>query len=113
MHVNLKYVPNEECNNSYTGSVTDNMMCAAKDFKDSCSGDSGGPLYDKGENTVVGIVSWGNGCAKEGYPGVYARVSSAVRKYKNKHFPSSFLTSKSTRSNHFKLPTWLNTFWLF
>ena len=41
----------------------------------SCDGDSGGPLLEDG--TVVGLVSWGDGCARHGRPGVYARVSSA------------------------------------
>lgn len=36
-------------------------------------GDSGGPLACDDE--VVGIVSWGQGCAQEGYYGVYADVA--------------------------------------
>eukprot|EP00980_Cylindrotheca_fusiformis_P021692 scaffold8534_cov122-Cylindrotheca_fusiformis.AAC.2 len=49
------------------------MICALDDGKDSCGGDSGGPLLYDG--VQVGIVSWGVGCAR--YPGVYARVSAA------------------------------------
>jgi len=37
-------------------------------------GDSGGPLFVDG--TVVGLVSWAYGCAVQGYPTVYTRVSA-------------------------------------
>ena len=41
----------------------------------SCDGDSGAPLLEN--DVIVGLVSWGDGCARKGRPGVYARVSCA------------------------------------
>ncbi|XP_046404252.1 trypsin alpha-like [Ischnura elegans] len=72
-HVFLQIIDQDECNQAY-GYITDTMMCAKAPGKDSCQGDSGGPLVQDGK--LVGIVSFGQGCADPRYPGVYARVTA-------------------------------------
>ncbi|XP_053621226.1 trypsin CFT-1 [Plodia interpunctella] len=56
--------------------ITDNMLCSGwldVGGRDQCQGDSGGPLFHN--RIVVGVCSWGLGCADSFYPGVNARVS--------------------------------------
>ncbi|CAH2050325.1 unnamed protein product, partial [Iphiclides podalirius] len=73
---------NSDCRLKYgsaaPGGIVDHMICAGKASMDSCSGDSGGPLMvnEGGRWTQVGVVSWGIGCGKGQYPGVYTRVTA-------------------------------------
>ena len=86
--VELDFLPSAMCNIPYLffplGHIRPAMMCARRRGKDSCQGDSGGPLIMKGsdengaDDVQIGIVSWGVGCANKVFPGVYARVSSAL-----------------------------------
>ncbi|KAI1911763.1 hypothetical protein LOZ39_000979 [Ophidiomyces ophidiicola] len=77
----VKVVSRQECKALYaktSHTITENMICAKDEGKDACGGDSGGPLFITGTNTVVGVVSWGIGCANSSYAGVYSRVGVMV-----------------------------------
>jgi trypsin len=66
-----------DCGNAYNakfpGRITSLVVCANGPSTDSCQGDSGGPLMVANEQ--VGVVSWGDGCAIPGNPGVYTNVA--------------------------------------
>ncbi len=51
-----------------------NMVCAGSPQADTCEYDSGGPLIIDGK--LAGLTSWARGCAREGFPGVYTRLSA-------------------------------------
>jgi secreted trypsin-like serine protease len=92
--VDLELLNNQECKSlvaqsstaalegTFTPSdidITDAMICAFEPGggKGSCQGDSGGPLMINTNEgwQQIGIVSWGIGCAAEGFPGVYTRTA--------------------------------------
>lgn len=80
--VDVPLVSRAECLKSYPGKITERMVCAGypQGGKDSCQGDSGGPLvtrHDNGQYTLVGIVSWGEGCARKNKYGVYSNIAAA------------------------------------
>jgi len=79
--VTVRIWDNKVCKETYgpaaPGGIMDHMLCAGQKGKDSCSGDSGGPMQiGSGDTwTQIGVVSWGIGCGKSHYPGVYSRIS--------------------------------------
>ncbi|MGW7056432.1 S1 family peptidase [Streptomyces sp. NPDC054887] len=79
--VNVPVLSHIECKATYAGYDKRVNVCAGVEGKDSCQGDSGGPLFRKlpGRQGVyqIGIVSYGDGCAEQGAPGVYAYTGSA------------------------------------
>lgn len=80
--VEVPIVSTEACQASYRGGITATMLCAGRGGADSCQGDSGGPLMipSRAPNgwTQIGVVSWGIGCGRNEFPGVYARLSLFV-----------------------------------
>ncbi len=66
----------DTCKDYYSGRIPPASICAGKAGSDSCTGDSGGPLYaGRGKDAVLlGIVSMGDGCGRAKRPGVYTPV---------------------------------------
>ena len=69
--VSVPLVEQATCAKAYQdfNEITDRMLCAGypEGGKDACQGDSGGPLVMKnsaGETKLIGVVSWGQGCAR-------------------------------------------------
>eukprot|EP00092_Neocalanus_flemingeri_P028963 GFUD01031446.1.p1 GENE.GFUD01031446.1~~GFUD01031446.1.p1 ORF type:complete len:453 (+),score=93.20 GFUD01031446.1:3-1361(+) len=85
-HVTVPIIRQEKCQESYSGltSLHESQICAglAEGGKDACAGDSGGPFVVRDSVTrryyVTGVVSFGYGCGRGAYPGVYTRVEKFI-----------------------------------
>lgn len=80
--VQLKVFNSATCSKAYVSGFTNNMTCAGTTTGgfDACQGDSGGPLLQQqaGAWMQVGVVSFGAGCARAEYPGIYTRLPNYV-----------------------------------
>jgi trypsin len=92
------------CSGAYGRSFDVNtMVCAGypQGGVDTCQGDSGGPLFVKASDgwRVAGATSWGEGCARSGKPGVYARVAdTTLREWIRSHAPAGVRVTTTTTS---------------
>ncbi|KAL4658890.1 hypothetical protein GN956_G2344 [Arapaima gigas] len=87
----VKMIDQAECQQAYGKGLTPHMLCAGfmEGGRDTCMGDSGGPLMcqePSGRWFIAGVTSWGRGCGRTGFPGVYVRVT-AVREWMSQHLP--------------------------
>lgn len=84
--VGVYTVNRDKCREAYAEleeplDITENMFCSGLwgvGGKDACQGDSGGPVYYdfNGNDILIGLISWGAGCARADFPGVNTAVSS-------------------------------------
>ena len=91
----------ESCGSYLSAQIFDTeMVCAGAAETDSCQGDSGGPavITQGGVPHLAGIVSWGDGCALAGYPGVYTRVATYVG-WIESYTGSGWMTATSSSSS--------------
>ncbi|XP_041986648.1 phenoloxidase-activating enzyme 1-like [Aricia agestis] len=83
--LNLPVFSKHECVAKYRdlgADITDKQLCAGGNFaEDACRGDSGGPLMRRtpsGQWEAVAVVSFGYGCGRDGWPGIYTAVQGYI-----------------------------------
>ena len=119
-YVRVPMVSNEQCSAMYQNlnyfagkQMDDSELCAGypEGGKDACQGDSGGPLVCNlnGKAVATGVVSWGEGCAFPGYPGVYGRITQVLNWVKSNmgcEATSTTTTTVSSTTSGCARPDW-------
>ncbi|KAK7162344.1 hypothetical protein R3I94_004870 [Phoxinus phoxinus] len=81
--LSVPLVPTDQCVSSSRVNVTANMFCAGyvAGEHESCRGHDGSPLVTRYEGTyfLTGVVSWGKGCHRPGYYGIYTKVANFLK----------------------------------
>lgn len=76
--LSLPNVTQDACIDFHGEVITENHICAGgQEDQDTCEGDSGGPLMTRINKRVyhVGVVSYGFGCGRPDFYGVYTRTT--------------------------------------
>lgn len=88
--VQLPIIDNQNCQKMFMNAghlkyIRDQFLCAGSPGKDSCEGDSGGPLMMERDGvwTLIGTVSHGIKCAEPNMPGVYMKIFSYLSWIRN------------------------------
>uniref|UniRef100_T1JCW8 Peptidase S1 domain-containing protein n=1 Tax=Strigamia maritima TaxID=126957 RepID=T1JCW8_STRMM len=83
--LDLQVLSQESCRSFFHGSsmyLNKDKLCAWAQNKDSCKGDSGGPLAWQNQSTkrhyLIGIISMGFRCGETNMPGLYTRITSYI-----------------------------------
>lgn len=109
----LPVVGNDKCSSLYSDKFQpNNHMCAGYDQgqKDACQGDSGGPLIimwdenDLSTQFLVGVTSWGIGCARQGKYGVWVRTSTIIP-WLTQNIPDFISYDAMSMANRSKAPS--------
>ncbi|XP_038167641.1 transmembrane protease serine 9 isoform X2 [Arvicola amphibius] len=79
----VRILSEQTCRRFYPVQISSRMLCAGfpQGGVDSCSGDAGGPLACRepsGQWVLTGVTSWGYGCGRPHFPGVYTRVAAVL-----------------------------------
>lgn len=71
--VEVPIIESSTCRQLYSpDEISADMLCAGDGSADGCQGDAGSPLVHNGQ--LVGILSFGRGCGRKGYPSVYTSI---------------------------------------
>merc|ERR1711962_1307859 len=77
----VRTMSNDKCQRSFGNiKIHSAMICASNPGRGPCKGDAGGPMVTNVANylNLIGVISWGIGCAHPSKPGVYARVTEEL-----------------------------------
>jgi len=106
--VSIAAYSNATCEKQYTKFFEqDYMFCSGNPDgyggKDTCQGDSGGPIVHQESGMLVGLVSFGIGCARREFAGVNSRVSAAIdwlddAKCRYSNYPACGTTAPATQA---------------